>query len=131
MFDYQLLQRYEVMLVLAWSFVMMLGYITLMFSLSDYTIAIGKSANDAALVVALLNLGSAIGRPLIGLAADRWGRINVAGSLTFGCGVLCLVLWLPTTSYPVLIVFAIIGGAILGVFWSVSKKNLVSHLTSY
>jgi len=44
MFDYRLLRRYEVILVLAWSFVMMFGYITLMFSLSDYTRAIGRSS---------------------------------------------------------------------------------------
>ena len=119
MFDYRLLMRYEVVLVLAWSFVMMFGYITLMFSLSDYTRAIGRSAGDAATIVALLNLGAALIRPLIGVAADRYGRINIAFILTVSCGILCFALWLSTESFAALIVFSILGGGILGVFWSV------------
>jgi len=131
MFDYRLLRRYEVILVLAWSFVMMFGYITLMFSLSDYTRAIGRSASDAATVVALLNLGAALIRPLIGVAADRYGRINIACILTVSCGILCFVLWLPTKSFAALIVFSILGGGILGVFWSVCARTALVMILEF
>jgi MFS family permease len=40
-FDTTLLRRYKVLLVLAWSFVSMLGYITLLFSMSDFARSIG------------------------------------------------------------------------------------------
>ncbi|KIK68793.1 hypothetical protein GYMLUDRAFT_36287 [Collybiopsis luxurians FD-317 M1] len=119
MFDWHLLQRYHVNLLLAWSFVIMFGYITLMFSLSDYALSIGQSDADSATVAAILNLGAALGRPVIGFASDRWGRIEVAGLLTFACGLLVFVLWLPTKIYGVLLVFALFGGAILGIFWAV------------
>ncbi|KAK8017414.1 hypothetical protein PG993_013740 [Apiospora rasikravindrae] len=119
-FNFGLVRRsYEAQLLLGWCFVLMFGYITLMFSLSDYAKAIGRSDQDAATIPALLNLGAALGRPLIGFASDRLGRIEVAGVLTYACGVLVFGLWMPFTSYPVLALFATISGAILGIFWAV------------
>ncbi|KAK8041422.1 hypothetical protein PG994_014429 [Apiospora phragmitis] len=116
-FHFGLVRRsYQVRLLLGWIFVLMFGYITLMFSLADYAeAAIGRSDQDAATVPALLNLGAALGRPLIGYASDRLGRVEVAGFLTFACGVLVFGLWMPSTSYAALGVFATLSGAILGV----------------
>ena len=55
--------------------------------------------------------------------SDRYGRIEVAGITTFSCGVLVFILWLPTTNYYVLIVFALLSGAILGIFWAVRTSR--------
>ncbi|KFA81520.1 hypothetical protein S40288_09042 [Stachybotrys chartarum IBT 40288] len=119
MFAGHLLASYQVKLLLGWSVVLMFGYVVLMFSLSDYALAIGRSTQDSATVAAVLNLGAAVGRPVIGYMSDRYGRIEVAGITTFSCGVLVFILWLPTTNYYVLIVFALLSGAILGIFWAV------------
>ncbi|EMR70727.1 putative mfs transporter protein [Eutypa lata UCREL1] len=113
------LRSYHVLLLLGWSFVIMFGFITLMFSLSNYASTIGSSERDAAMVPAMLNLGAAIGRPVIGFASDYYGRVEVAGILTFTCGVLVFVLWIPTTTYGMLLLFAVVGGTILGIFWAV------------
>lgn len=123
-FHFGLLRVYEAKLLVGWSFVSMFGYITLMFSLSDYAKAIGRSDQDAATIPALLNLGAALGRPLIGYASDRLGRVEVAGGLTLACGVLVFGLWLPSTSYAALGVFATVGGAILGIFWAVRLSDI-------
>lgn len=119
-FDTKLLRRYDVLLLLAWAFISMLGYITLLFSLSDFARSIGLNASQAAAVSAFLNLGTAVGRPFIGVASDRYGRMETAGIITFACGVTCFAIWLPARTYGVTIFFAIINGAILGVFWMVS-----------
>ncbi|KAJ5440714.1 hypothetical protein N7491_003120 [Penicillium cf. griseofulvum] len=116
-FDVKLLRRLDVLLLLSWAFLSMLGYICLLFSLPDYARSIGLSDNQATIVNAILNLGTAIGRPLIGISSDYFGRIEVAGLLTCFCGVTCFAIWLPSTSYGVLVLFAFISGAILGVFW--------------
>jgi len=42
-FDTKLLRRFDVLLLLSWAFICMLGYITLLFSLSDYAISIRLS----------------------------------------------------------------------------------------
>ncbi|KAI3321472.1 MFS transporter, MCP family, solute carrier family 16, member 6 [Xylariaceae sp. AK1471] len=117
-FNFHLLVSYQVKLLLGWGIIIMLGYITLMFSLSDYTVAIGRSYQESATVAAILNLGAAIGRPFIGYVSDRYGRVEVAGIATFSCGILVFALWLPTTNYIVLIIFALLSGSILGIFWA-------------
>lgn len=115
-FDAGLLRRYDVQMLLAWSFVVMFGFITLLFSLPDFARSIGLSNSQAATISALLNLGIATGRPLIGIISDRYGRIETAGVITFICGILCFVLWLPGTSYATIILFSSLNGAVFGVF---------------
>ncbi|MCJ1452923.1 hypothetical protein MMC28_003268 [Mycoblastus sanguinarius] len=116
-FDTKLLKRYDVLLLLGWAFVSMLGYITILFSLSDFARSIGLTSSKAAAISAFLNLGTALGRPCIGVASDLFGRLETAGVLTLVCGITCFAIWLPAASYGVTIFFAIINGAILGVFW--------------
>ncbi|PMD38794.1 major facilitator superfamily protein [Hyaloscypha variabilis F] len=116
-FDVRLFRRYEVFLALAWGFVSMFGYVILLFSLSDFARSIGLGSTQAAAVTALLNLGTAVGRPVVGVMSDRFGRIETAGLVTFLCFVSVFAIWVPATSYAATICFAIINGGILGVFW--------------
>ena len=73
-FDIQLLRRYDVFLLLSWASISMLGYITLLFSQSDYAISIGLSQAQATQVTAFLNPSTALGRPFIGAVSDRFGE---------------------------------------------------------
>jgi nitrate/nitrite transporter NarK len=120
-FDTSLLRRYEVLLLLSWGFVSMLGYIVLLFSMSDFAVSIGLSQRESANITGFVNLGTALGRPFIGVLSDRYGRIEVAGLLTLVCSISVFAIWLPAESYGVTILFAVIIGAILGVFWVVSR----------
>jgi len=61
-FDVDLLYRYDVLLVLTRPFVSMLGYITLLLSLSNFASSIGLDESQAANTTAFLNLGTALGR---------------------------------------------------------------------
>lgn len=119
-FDVKLLKRYEVVLLLMWAFVSMFGYIALLFSLSDYALAIGLSKRQATDIVGFLNMGTAVGRPIIGICSDRFSRINTAGILTLVCGLSCFAFWVPAQGLALTVFFAVICGAIVGVFWMVS-----------
>jgi len=103
----------------------MLGYITVLFSLSDFALSTGLSRDQSSMVTALLNLGTVLGRSFIGVVSDRYGRIEVAGLLTFVCGVSVFAIWLPATSFWITTVFAISNGAILGVFWVVRNTAVI------
>lgn len=121
-FDWSLLKRPEFLLIQAWSWFSMLGYVTVLFSLPSYAKEIGLSSQQGAIIGAILNLGQMLGRPFIGLASDRFGRINVASLCTVFCGIFSLVFWIPTevVSSPMglLTFFAIVGGALAGTFWT-------------
>lgn len=118
-FDLTLLRSKAVILLLLWAFVSMFGYIALLFSLSDFALAIGLSHKQATDIVGFLNLGTAVGRPIIGYVSDRFSRVITAGALTLLCGLACFAFWLPATSFGLTVFFAILCGAILGVFWMV------------
>jgi MFS family permease len=117
-FDMDIFKRPEYLLLGAWGWFSMLGYIVLIFSLSNYTNAVGLSNSQAAVISALFNLGQAIGRPPIGYFSDSVGRINMAMCTTFACGLFALVIWIFAKSYGVLIFYAIIGGTMAGTFWT-------------
>lgn len=95
----------------------MLGYVTLLFSSTDYATSIGLNQTQADQITAFLNLGTACGRPFIGVLSNRVGRIEVAGGATLLCSILVFAIWIPANSYRVVVLFALLGGAILGVYW--------------
>jgi nitrate/nitrite transporter NarK len=86
-FDRELLCRVKVLLLLAWSFFSTPGYITLLYSLSEFALSIGLSRDRATQMTATLNAGTAIVRPFISIASDRFGRFEIAAGLTFLCGL--------------------------------------------
>ncbi|KAH8598983.1 major facilitator superfamily domain-containing protein [Bisporella sp. PMI_857] len=118
-FDVRLVKRIEFLLLVGWGIFSMLGYVVLLFSLSNYASSINLTAKQGSVVAALLNLGQGIGRPFIGYFSDKVGRINIAGGCTFLAGFFCLVIWIFAKSYGVLIFFALICGPIAGTFWAV------------
>lgn len=133
-FDKKLVARKEYLLLLAWGFFSMLGYIVLLFSLPNYAKNIGLTARQGSVVGALLNLGQGLGenpqtratiqtltfptgRGPIGYYSDTVGRINMAMSGTFLCGILCFAVWIPSSSFAPLVVFALVVGPVAGIFW--------------
>jgi len=118
-FDLNLIRRLPVIILLSWAFTSMLGYMVILYSLPDFSRSIGLTNSQAAATAAFLNLGTAVGRPCIGLLSDRFGRIEIAGLSTLICGISVFAVWLPATSYGVTVFFSLVSGAILGVFWMV------------
>lgn len=109
----------SVALVMCWSFVVQFGYVTIYYSLPDFASSIGLSETQGATVNAILNLGVAIGRPAMGFLSDRFGRIELAGITTFVNAVLVFAIWVPAKSYGVLLLFALLSGMIVGLYWPV------------
>jgi MFS family permease len=117
-FDIQLLARPEFVLLQGWSIFSMLGYTALLFSLPNYAASVGLSANQGSIIGALMNLGQMLGRPIMGLISDRYGRINIATSLTILCSLFCFAFWIPAKGMGLLSFFAVVGGALSGTFWA-------------
>jgi MFS family permease len=116
-FNYREFGHVEVLLIVGWGFLTDIGYVVLLFSLPHYATSLGMSPTQGSIVGAMLSLGIAIGRPVIGHYSDHWGRVNMAGCMTALCGILCLAIWVPAKTFGVLILFAIPAGAVAGVFW--------------
>ena len=119
-FAIHLLRRYDCLLLLSWAFIHVMGYMVVLYSLSNYAVQVlGLSQGQAGTLTAVLNLGTGIGRPMIGWASDKLGRLKVAAWLTLINGIIVFAIWLPSNSFGVLIFFAITSGGILGKFSSI------------
>lgn len=117
-FDIALLKNREFSLLLVWGFFSMLGYTILLFSLPNFALGIGLSADQASIVGAMVNLGMAVGRPIIGFYSDTIGGINMAASSTFVGSLVCYFVWIFADSYGVLILTAVLAGSVCGTFWA-------------
>ena len=123
-FAVHLLRRYDCLLLLSWAFINLMGYMVILYSLSTYGHeVVGLSQVQAGIITAVLNLGTAVGRPCIGLLSDKLGRIEVAAGLTLFNGITVFAIWLPANSFGVLIFFALVSGACLGTFWMVGRDS--------
>jgi MFS family permease len=112
------LKRLDFALLLAWAFLSVLAYVTLLFSLSSYCVAIGLTQQQGSLASALLSLGQAFGRPAVGLLSDHFGRIFISMIASFLAGLLSLVVWIFASSAGLTYFFAIIVGLFAGTLWA-------------
>ena len=114
-FATHLLRRYDCLLLLAWAFTNVLGYIVILYSVSAYAVQVaGLTQAQAGILTAVLNLGTGVGRPAAGLVSDAFGRVWVAAWMTLASGVSVFAVWIPAESFAVLVVFSLVSGGILG-----------------
>ncbi|EJU01995.1 UM00103-like protein [Dacryopinax primogenitus] len=101
-----------------WALFALMGYVFGVLSVPTYAVSgLGLTQTQGANLQAILAAGQMVGRPAIGLVADRIGRINAAMTFTFVAGFSCLVIWMLAHSYSVLILFSILQGLTGGTFW--------------
>lgn len=107
------------------------AYFTPLFFLSAYAKTLGFSASEGATFIAVNNVASSVGRIIIGIAADRYGRINLLVVSTAISAAAALAFWLPSTAVPasaargLFITFAVINGATTGAFTSLFPATLI------
>ncbi|KJZ75253.1 hypothetical protein HIM_05447 [Hirsutella minnesotensis 3608] len=117
-FDMSFFRRPEFLLLLAFSWFSVLGYIILIFSLGHYSNTIGLNPSEASIITALFNLGQIFGRPSIGFFSDLVGRFNLSALTSLFVGIFIFAIWINAHLYGVLIVFAILCGSVAGTFWA-------------
>ncbi len=91
------------------------GLFVPMVHLASYAQDAGYSAAQGVTLVSLIGLGSLLGRFTIGGIADRVGRQPSLAAMYVGLGLMLIFWWL-TTTYWVLVLFALLFGAFYGGF---------------
>jgi MFS transporter, OFA family, oxalate/formate antiporter len=91
------------------------GLFVPMVHLGPYAMDAGYSEAQAVALVSLIGLGSLVGRFTIGVPADRLGRMPSLAAMYAGLGLM-FVLWLSSSAYWLLAVFAIVFGACYGAY---------------
>jgi MFS family permease len=97
------------------SMLVCVGLFVPMVHLASYAQDAGYSEAQGVALVSLIGLGSLLGRFTIGGVADRLGRVPSFAVMYVGLGAMLIVWWL-TTSYWLLVAFALLFGAFYGGF---------------
>lgn len=97
----------------------LLGYVVLLYSLSDFTISLGYSSHQGSIVACMISLGAVFGRPAVGMVSDTIGPVTTSIYAHSVVGLLCLAMWIPARNYATAIAFALIQGALMGSVWVV------------
>jgi MFS family permease len=92
-----------------------IGLFVPMVHLGPYAQDVGLSAAQGVTLVSLIGLGSLLGRFTVGAFADRFGRLASLAIGYVGLGAMLLV-WLVSSSYWVLAVFAVLFGMFYGAY---------------
>jgi MFS family permease len=109
-FDLSLLRNLGFVSVILWGFVMLFGYVSVMYSLSDFAVTVGLSERQGSVITGMFSAGIMVGRPTMGFLGDKIGRINLSIVCTIGTGLTCFLIWMFATSYGAMIFFAFVHG---------------------
>lgn len=113
--DFSPFSNYPLLLVTVWYLIILMGYTLMLFSVASYASLVGLSAHQGSILTCLLNTGQAIGRPIIGLSGDRFGRNNLACVVCFIISILLFAYWINAVTFGALIPFALILGFFIGI----------------
>lgn len=92
----------------------MLGYVVVMYSLADFTVSLGYSANQGSIVATMLQVGFCLGRPFAGFLSDQFGPITIAAGAYALTTIFTLGMWIPCKNYATLIALGLLEGITMG-----------------
>lgn len=114
-FDVRVFDNYPLVLVGLWFGVAVLGYAIVLYSISSYATLVGLSHTQSSNILAILNAGQVVGRPIVGNIGDYFGRNNTATGICLFVAILIYAFWINATTYGSLIALAAILGGPVGV----------------
>ncbi|KAM5354531.1 hypothetical protein ACJ41O_001178 [Fusarium nematophilum] len=101
--------------VWTWGVFGVMGYFIALYSTASYaTDGLSLSQSQGAALQSILAAGQVVGRPLVGQALDKAGRLNMAITANILASLSCLIIWLPARSFAILALFSITQGAFGG-----------------
>lgn len=127
-FDIKVFKNLGICFVSLWFAIALLGYTLMLFSLSSYATSVGLNHSQASTLTAIMNAAQVVGRPSMGLIADRVGRANFTGSCSLVICILLYAFWINATSYGALIAFSVIIGLMIGVGSSLAQPLAADSL---
>ncbi|KAF9967081.1 hypothetical protein BGZ70_000177 [Mortierella alpina] len=111
------------------------GYLTPVYLLPSFVADLGLDPKTGATLVGIFSGVNGVSRVVLGMAADKYGRLNVLFLCTLMGGVSCYIFWLNTHGLAMAIVFVVVyginGGGFVSLFPVVAAEVIgVERLTA-
>ncbi|KAI9269222.1 major facilitator superfamily domain-containing protein [Phascolomyces articulosus] len=98
----------------------LMGYIVPVFYIPKYTASIGLTQTDGSNFLAIMCAMNAIGRILLGIIADKTGRLNMLVICSLISGTFTFVIWPFATTYNILLVYCILWAPGSGMYYGLA-----------
>lgn len=95
----------------------LLGYVVILYSMSDFTISLGYSSHQGSVVACMVSVGIIFGRPAVGKLCDTFGTITAGIFAQLVVAIFCWAMWIPARNLATAIVFSLIAGGLMGTIW--------------
>ncbi|CAO3594044.1 unnamed protein product [Absidia cylindrospora] len=118
LFDFSVLKELNFLLWTAGSMISLCGFFVPFFFLPSYAKEIGLDRDQGTALIAVLSTGNLLGRPIVGLTADKIGRLNADIIWTIVCGLCSLLIWTFAYSYGILMAYGILFGLFCGSYFT-------------
>lgn len=115
LFDLSIFKEFSPCCIGVWFCFAFLAYVMELYTLSDYATSVGLTAKQGATITTLFNLGQFIGRPLLGLVADSFGRINLTVFVCIFNMITFFAWWINAVSYGSLLSYGFVSGITMGI----------------
>ena len=96
------------------------GYVVVLYTLANFTTSLGYSEYQGSIASAMVQTGSCLGRPVVGVLSDKYGPATVSIVAYTIAGILCLAMWIPARNFATVIAFSLIQGALIGSIYGMS-----------
>ena len=120
-FDVHVFKNRGIILIALWFSIALIGYILMLFTMSSYATSVGLSHYQGSILTSVMNAAQMVGRPSMGLTADRIGRANFTTSACLVITILLYAFWINATTFGSLIAFVVIVGLLIGVGSSLAQ----------
>ena len=120
-FDVRVFKNRGIILIALWFSIALIGYTLMLFSMSSYASSVGLSHSQGSILTSVMNAAQIVGRPSMGITADRIGRANFTASACLLITILLFAFWINATTFGSLIAFAVIIGLVIGVGSSLAQ----------
>lgn len=104
-------------IMMLWEMFTILGYVTLMYNLGDFTRSLGYDNTKASVVSTMVAVGIIYGRPIMGKIADYIGPIQATIIASWLVCLFDFAMWIPCRNYATAVVFAMFEGSLMGTIW--------------
>ncbi|KAI9498501.1 major facilitator superfamily domain-containing protein [Zychaea mexicana] len=125
LFNFEVLKDLNYVLWVLGSMIGLMGFFVPYFFLPSFANYLGISSTDSSVIVSVMSASNFCGRILIGVVADRIGRLNTDIICLLITGISCLTLWMFANSYEILMAFGVVFG-----FFCASYFTLLSPITA-
>ncbi|KAF5209120.1 hypothetical protein E0198_004395 [Clavispora lusitaniae] len=126
--DISTFKEYPIALLALWFGIILIGYILVLYSFSNYAVSVGLTHTQASNLLAILNGAQVVGRPTVGQLGDIFGRYNTASFFCAYVAVLLFAFWLNASSYASLIVLAVLLGGPVGLGSTMAQSLALDSL---